>query len=101
MKTSTLPSLRVDPELRKAAEDILDDGQTLSSFIEEAVRHEVQRRKIRRDFLKKALAAEAEAEAAETRQAVVEPPRRCDAHAPLESQFGARDTHQPHHLHRV
>ncbi|MEQ8447598.1 MAG: YlcI/YnfO family protein [Pelagibacterium sp.] len=66
MKTSTLPSLRVDPELRKAAEDILDDGQTLSSFIEEAVRHEVQRRKIRRDFLKKALAAEAEAEATGT-----------------------------------
>ena len=66
MKTSTLPSLRVDPELRKAAEDILDDGQTFSSFIEEAVRHEVQRRKIRRDFLKKALAAEAEAEATGT-----------------------------------
>ena len=66
MKTSTLPSLRVDPELRKAAEDILDDGQTLSSFIEEAVRHEVQRRKSRRDFLKKALAAEAEAEATGT-----------------------------------
>ena len=32
MKTATLPSLRVDPALREAAEAVLQEGETLSSF---------------------------------------------------------------------
>lgn len=51
MKTATLPSLRVDPELRKAAEDALDEGESLSTFLEEAVRLGVQRRNVRKAFL--------------------------------------------------
>ena len=38
MKTATLPSLRVEPELRDAAESVLQAGETLSSFVETAVR---------------------------------------------------------------
>ena len=29
MKTATIPSLRVDPELRSAAEDVLVEGEAL------------------------------------------------------------------------
>lgn len=63
MKTATLPSLRVEPELRQAAEEVLKEGETLSGFVEDAVRLSIRRRKVRQDFLAKALAAEAEAEA--------------------------------------
>jgi len=63
VKTATLPSLRVEPELRQAAEDLLKKGETLSAFVEEAVRRDIRRRKFRKDFLAEALAAEAEAEA--------------------------------------
>jgi hypothetical protein len=30
MKTSTLPAVRVEPALRSAAEEVLDDGESLS-----------------------------------------------------------------------
>ena len=63
MKTATLPSLRVEPELRRAAEDVLKEGESLSAFVEEAVRRDIRRRKFRKEFLAEALAAEAEAEA--------------------------------------
>ena len=33
MKNATLPSLRVEPELREAAESVLLAGETLSAFI--------------------------------------------------------------------
>ena len=38
MKTATIPSLRVDPELRHDAESVLREGETLSSFMEQALR---------------------------------------------------------------
>lgn len=34
MKSASLPSLRVDPALREAAEAVLQEGETLSSFVE-------------------------------------------------------------------
>ena len=45
MKSSTFPSLRVEPELREAAESVLRDGETLSSLIETSVREAIQRRR--------------------------------------------------------
>jgi len=63
MKTATLPSLRVDPELRAAAESVLKEGESLSSFMEETIRRQVNYRKVQKEFLERALAAEAEAEA--------------------------------------
>jgi len=62
MKTATLPSLRVEPELRQAAEEVLREGESLSAFVEDAVRRDIRRRKISQEFLARALAAEAEAE---------------------------------------
>lgn len=64
MKTATLPSLRVEPELRDQIEAVLKDGETLSAFMEDAVRSGIRRRNMQRDFLAKTLAAEQEAEAA-------------------------------------
>ncbi|TCF96440.1 prevent-host-death protein, partial [Paraburkholderia strydomiana] len=34
MKTATIPALRVEPELRRAAEEVLNDNESLSSFME-------------------------------------------------------------------
>ena len=44
MKNATLPSLRVEPELREAAESVLLAGETLSAFIETSVRETIERR---------------------------------------------------------
>lgn len=57
MKTATIPSLRVDPALRKAAEDVLEDGETLSSFVEASLRAQVALRRQREAFLKRGIAS--------------------------------------------
>jgi predicted transcriptional regulator len=56
MKTATIPSLRVDPELRQAAEALLKEGETLSGFVEEAVRRNVEYRRTQQDFIERGLA---------------------------------------------
>jgi predicted transcriptional regulator len=61
MKTATLPSLRVEPELRKAAEDVLREGESLSSFMEQSLRDEVNRRRMQAEFIARGLAARKEA----------------------------------------
>lgn len=62
MKTATLPSLRVDPELRDAAESVLREGETLSSFLEASVRETIQRRRARAEFIARGLASREEAQ---------------------------------------
>ena len=61
MKTATLPSLRVDPELREAAESVLQEGESLSGFIEASVRETILRRRVRAEFLARGLASREEA----------------------------------------
>jgi len=61
MKTASLPSLRVDPELRRAAESVLEDGESLSSFVEDSVREGIERRRLRREFIVRGLASRDEA----------------------------------------
>ena len=61
MKSATLPSLRVDPELREAAEGVLQDGETLSGFIETSVRVTIERRRTRAEFVARGLASRDEA----------------------------------------
>ncbi|HVI59154.1 MAG TPA: YlcI/YnfO family protein [Luteimonas sp.] len=56
-KTATLPSLRVDPRLRQAAEDVLEENESLSTFIEESVRRRVAQRQAQRDFIARGLAS--------------------------------------------
>jgi hypothetical protein len=57
MKTASLPSLRVDPQLRDAAESVLQEGESLSSFIETSVRETVERRRLRAEFIARGLAS--------------------------------------------
>lgn len=61
MKSKSFPSLRVTPEFRQAAESVLEEGETLSSFIETAVRRQVQFRHTRKAFIARGLAARDEA----------------------------------------
>ncbi len=61
MKTATLPSLRVEPELRDAAESVLQDGETLSGFIEASVRETIERRRTRAEFIARGMASREEA----------------------------------------
>lgn len=61
MKTANLPSLRVDPELRQAAEAALHEGESLSSLMEQSLRGEVKRRRMQAEFIARGLAARDEA----------------------------------------
>src|SRR5574337_759611 len=60
MKSATLPSLRVEPELRQAAESVLQEGETLSGFIEASVRETIERRRTRAEFIARGLVAREE-----------------------------------------
>jgi predicted transcriptional regulator len=61
MKTASIPSLRVAPELRQAAESVLKDGETLSSFVEQSIRAGVERRNLHKAFIARGLASREEA----------------------------------------
>jgi predicted transcriptional regulator len=57
MKTSTLPPLRVSPELRAEAESVLTPGESLSSFVHDAVTRSVEYRKAQQEFIERGLAS--------------------------------------------
>ncbi len=57
MKSATIPSLRVEPELRKAAESVLRDGETLSGFVEQSIRENITHRQIHAEFIARGLAS--------------------------------------------
>lgn len=61
MKSASLPSLRVTPELREAAEAVLHEDESLSSFMEKTLREEVNRRRMQSEFIARGLAAREEA----------------------------------------
>lgn len=61
MKHATLSPLRVDSELGAAAESVLQEGETLSGFVLEALRLNIERREAQRDFIARGLAAREEA----------------------------------------
>ena len=61
MKTASIPSLRVDPELRHDVESVLREGETLSSFMEHALRASIQSRRAQREFIARGLASRDEA----------------------------------------
>lgn len=61
MKSATIPSLRVDPELRRAAESVLQKGESLSSFMEQALRASVERRQAQQEFIMRGLNSRDEA----------------------------------------
>ena len=61
MKTSTLPPLRVSPELRAEAEAVLAPGESLSSFVHDAVTRAIEYRKAQQEFVVRGLASAAKA----------------------------------------
>lgn len=61
MKTATIPSLRVEPELRHAAESVLQNGESLSSFVEQSIRASIERRLAQQAFIARGLASRDEA----------------------------------------
>ena len=56
-KTSTIPPLRVNEEVRAAAEAALMEGETLSGFVLEAIQFNIQRRTMQQEFVARGLAA--------------------------------------------
>lgn len=60
-KTSTIPPLRVNEEVRAAAEAALMEGETLSGFVLEAIQFNIQRRSMQQEFVARGLAARDEA----------------------------------------
>jgi hypothetical protein len=61
MKTTTIPPLRVSPELRKQAESVLDEGETLSGFVLDALNRNIEYRKVRQEFVARGLSSAAKA----------------------------------------
>jgi hypothetical protein len=61
MKTATIPALRVEPKLREAAQNVLLEGETLSSFLEESLRSNIERRLHQQAFMARGLASRDEA----------------------------------------
>ena len=55
MKTTTIPAVRIEPELRAELESLLGEGETMSSFVEASVRAAVQRRRHQAEFIARGL----------------------------------------------
>ena len=57
MKTATLPPIRVAPDFRLELEGVLEQGESLSQFVEDAVRTTVAKRKNQAEFISRGIAA--------------------------------------------
>jgi predicted transcriptional regulator len=55
MKTASIPSVRVEPELRAEVESLLGEGETVSQFVESSVRASVERRRAQAEFIARGL----------------------------------------------
>lgn len=84
MKTATFPSLRVDPDLREAAEGVLREGETLSSLMETAMRETIQRRRTQDEFIARGLRSAQDARRTGIHHAAV------DVHAELQKRLDRR-----------
>jgi predicted transcriptional regulator len=61
MKTATFPAVRVEPDLRDAAESVLSEGESLSAFVEQSIRANIERRRLQGEFVARGLASRDEA----------------------------------------
>ncbi len=61
MKTATIPSVRVEPEFRDQLEQVLGEDETLSQFVEAAVRESLRQRQAQAEFLRRGLRSLAKA----------------------------------------
>lgn len=90
MKTATLPALRVQPEIRDAVESLLETGETLSSFVEQAVLERIERRRYQSEFIARGLVARDKAR--ETNQYISADEVLADLGAMLESAKSKKPT---------
>lgn len=63
MKSASIPSIRVEPELRQQVEAVLTDGESLSEFVEKSVRDGLRRRQAQAEFVARGMASLASAKA--------------------------------------
>ncbi|WP_322059556.1 YlcI/YnfO family protein [Paraburkholderia sp. J63] len=56
MKSATIPSIRVEPELLDAAENVLGEEETLSGF-EQSIREGIERRRNQSEFIARGIAS--------------------------------------------
>ena len=61
MKSALIPQVRVEPELRAELEATLREGESLSEFVEAAVRDAAKRRRTEAEFIARGLVAGDEA----------------------------------------
>jgi len=61
MKTTTIPSIRVEPDFRAEVEAVLGEGETVSQFVETSVRAGVERRRMQAEFIARGLRSRDEA----------------------------------------
>lgn len=57
MKSASLPSVRIEPELRSAVESVLHVGESLSEFVESSVRQALLQRHLQAEFVARGLAS--------------------------------------------
>ena len=57
MKSAVIPQVRVEPELRTELESVLQEGETLSGFVEASVRSAVEFRRVQARFHERGQAA--------------------------------------------
>ncbi len=60
MKTAVIPQIRVEPELRADLESVLQQGETLTDFVETSVRKAIAFRRVQTAFLERAQQASEE-----------------------------------------
>jgi hypothetical protein len=57
MKTDTIPPLRVSERLRRDAEAVLEEGESLSAFVLESLTRGIEARRARAAFIARGLAS--------------------------------------------
>lgn len=50
MKTAAIPQIRIEAALRTSLEEVLDEGETISAFVEASVRKAIENRQALRSF---------------------------------------------------
>jgi hypothetical protein len=60
MRSAVIPQIRVEPELRAELESVLEQGETLTEFVETTVRNAIAFRRVQTAFHARAQAASEE-----------------------------------------
>jgi hypothetical protein len=63
MKTATLPAIRVTPQIRLTAESLLQEGETLTMFLQDSLERNIAHRAAEREFTARGLQSAASARA--------------------------------------